>query len=195
MMTRMRVATMAVCVIWSVTAVRGATLTDEGCLPGFRRVVTKEGAAAPEKGVWFSYREKAAQFFICRQNKKGNAVVWETVPYLPKSQPDERVTFAFAGSLGFSSEPKTEGFALDVNGTEALRFDMPAAVSWTSPDKRVALRFEPRKTVAVDQSGIFYVTLARDLLKPGQPCQLGVRSLGAGSQRWFGLNPYTDLRN
>jgi hypothetical protein len=38
------------------------------------------------------------------------------------------------------------------------------------------------------------VTVARDLLTPGKPCRLGVRSLGAGSRRWFGLNPYTDVR-
>jgi hypothetical protein len=38
------------------------------------------------------------------------------------------------------------------------------------------------------------VTVARDLLTPGKTCELGVRSLGTGSRRWFGLNPYTDVR-
>ena len=31
------------------------------------------------------------------------------------------------------------------------------------------------------------------MLEPGKPCQLGVRSLGSGSWRWFGLNRYCDV--
>jgi hypothetical protein len=34
------------------------------------------------------------------------------------------------------------------------------------------------------------LTIPRDLIKPGEPCALGVRSLGKKSRRWFGLNPY-----
>jgi hypothetical protein len=37
--------------------------------------------------------------------------------------------------------------------------------------------------VSVDTFGLFHVTVARDLLTPGQPCRLSVRSLGAGSRR------------
>lgn len=71
---------------------------------------------------------------------------------------------------------------------------MPAAERWKSADARVELRFEPRRTRSTDQFGLFYATVACDLLTPGKTCQLGVRSLGTGSQRWFGLNPYTDVR-
>ena len=181
--------------VWSVSFLSLSFAAPAGCLPGFRCLSPKgDGAAGPERTSWYSYRADAAQVFICRQNKKGNAVAWETVPYIPKAQPEERVTFVFAGGLGFSSEPKTEGFVLDVNGKEALRFDMPVAERWTSDDKRVELRFEKRRTQSVDIFGLFYVTVARDLLAPGKPCQLAVRSLGTGSRRWFGLNPYTDVR-
>jgi hypothetical protein len=180
--------------VWPASFVSFTFAAPEGCLPGFRCLAAGKGIAAPEKSSWYSYRADAAPVFICRQDRVGNAVVWETVPYIPKAQPDERVTFVFAGGLGFSSEPQTEGFVLDVNGKEALRFDMPAAERWKSADGRVELRFESRRTLSVDQFGLFHVTVSRDLLTPGQTCRLGVRSLGAGSRRWFGLNPYTDVR-
>jgi len=163
-------------------------------IPGFRCLAEDTGIPDPEEVTWYSYRAEAAPVFICRQDRVGNAVAWETVVYAPKAQPDERVTFVFAGALGYSSEPKTEGFVLEVNGKEALRFDMPAAERWASADGRVELRFESRKTVSVDTFGLFHVTVSRELLTPGQPCRLGVRSLGAGSRRLFGLTPYTDVR-
>lgn len=180
---------------WPVTFLTRVYAAPEGCLPGFRNLAAeKEGTPAPERDSWYSYRADSAPVFICRQNQKGNAVVWETVPYKPKAKPDKRVTFVFAGALGYSSEPKTEGFALDVNGKEVLKFDMPAAKQWKSDNGRVSLRFEKRREVSVDQFGLFYVTIDCDMLTPGKPCQLGVRSLGTGSQRWFGLYPYTDTK-
>ena len=54
----------------------------------------------------------------------------------------DRVTFVFAGGLGYSSEPKTEGFVLEINGKETLRFDLPEPKKWQSADKRVELRFD-----------------------------------------------------
>jgi hypothetical protein len=57
-------------------------------------------------------------------------------------------------------------------------------------DKRVEFQFDSRRTLSVDQFGLFRLTVPRDMLKPGEPCVLGVRSLGTGSRRWFGLNGY-----
>lgn len=180
--------------VWPASFVSLTFAAPQGCLPGFRRLIADTGSAAFEKATWYSYRADAAPVFVCRQDKIGNTVVWETVPYTAEAQPAERVTFVFAGGLGFSSEPQTEGFVLDINGKEALRFDMPVAESWKSADGQMELRLEVRRTLSVDQFGLFHVTVARDLLTPGQTCRLGVRSLGAGSRRWFGLNPYTDVR-
>ncbi len=109
---------------------------------------------------------------------------------MPKEFTEDRITFVFAGSLGYASEPKTDGFVLDVNGRETLRFDLPEPMTWQSDDKRVELRFESRRTVSVDQFGLFHLTVPRGMVTPGNPCTLSVRSLGTGSQRWFGLNPY-----
>jgi hypothetical protein len=116
-------------------------------------------------------------------------VTWETAT-APREPAGDRVTFTFAGGLGFPSEPKTEGFVLEINGQEALRFDLPEPNAWQSADRQVELRFESLRTVGPDQFGLFHLTVPRDRLKPGEPCTLSVRSLGTGSRRWFGLNPY-----
>ena len=52
---------------------------------------------------------------------------------MPKDYKGERVTFAFAGGLGYQTQPKTDGFVLEVNGKEALRFDLPEPKVWTMP--------------------------------------------------------------
>ena len=170
---------------WAASLFSVVSVAPEGCLPGFRRLVANEG----EDGTWRSYREDGARVLICRQIKPGNLVTWETAP-VAKEPASDRVTFVFAGGLGFGSEPKTNGFALEINGKETLRFDLPEPKTWQSADKRVELRFDSRRTISVDQLGLFYLTVPRDMLKPGEPCLLSVRSLGTGSQRWFGLNPY-----
>lgn len=170
---------------WPASFLTVVSVAPEGCLPGFSRLVANEG----EDGTWHSYREDNARVFLCRQTKPGNLVCWETAP-VPKDLSGDQVTFAFAGGLGFSSEPKTEGFALEINGREVLRFDMPASGKWESADKRIELKFDVRRTISVDQIGLFSLKIPRDMLKAGEPCRLGVRSLGAGSRRWFGLNPY-----
>ncbi len=170
---------------WPASLMKVVSVAPEGCLPGFRRLVANEG----EEGAWYSIREDNARVLICRQTKPGNLVAWETAS-VPKDFAGDYATFAFAGGLGYSSEPKTEGFVLEINGKEALRFDMPASGKWESADKRVELRMEVTRTISVDQIGLFSVKVPRDMLKPGEPCRLGVRSLGTGSRRWFSLNPY-----
>ena len=164
---------------------RVVSVAPDGCIPGFRRLVANEG----EDGIWHSFREDNTRVLVCRQTKPGNRIAWETAP-VPDKQASERVTFVFAGGMGFNSELKTAGFALDLNGKEVIRFDLPEPKAWQSADKRVKLRFDVLRDMTVDQFGLFHLTVPRDMLKPGKPCVVSVRSLGTGSQRWFGLNPY-----
>jgi hypothetical protein len=194
---------------WPASLFTMVSVAPEGSLPGFRRLVANEG----EDSVWHSYREDNARVLICRQTKPGNRVTWETAPVPKDDSPrppagegqgvravdvataakessSNSITFVFAGGLGFGSDPKSEGFALEINGKESLRFDLPDPKTWQSADKRVELRFDERRTLSVDHFGLFHLTVPRDMLKPGEPCVLAVRSLGTGSQRWFGLNPY-----
>ena len=174
---------------WPASFLSVEPLAPEGCLPGFRRLVSNEG----EESSWYSYREDGTRSLVCRQTQPGHRVVWETA-VVPKDHKGDRVTFAFAGGLGYQTQPKTEGFVLEVNGKEALRFDLPEPRTWTSADKRIELRLDARRVIGPDYIGLFFLTIPRDLLKPGEPCRLGVHSLGSGSQRWFGLNPYLNAK-
>jgi hypothetical protein len=170
---------------WPASFLKVLSVAPEGCIAGFGRLVANEG----EDAIWHSYREDNTRVLVCRQNKLGNLVSWQTAP-VPKDASGDSVTFVFAGGLGFASEPVTAGFALEINGKEALQFNLPEPKFWQSPDKRVTLQFDSRRTLSVDQFGLFRLTVPRDMVKPGEPCVLGVRSLGTGSRRWFGLNRY-----
>ena len=161
------------------------SVVPEGCLAGFREVIANEG----EESTWHSFREDNTRVLVCRQSKPGNRVTWETAS-VPEGLENKSVTFVFAGGLGFASEPKTEGFVLELDGKEILRFDLPEPKSWQSTDQRVTLRFNSLRTVSVDQFGLFHLTIPYEMLTPGKPCVLSVRSLGSESKRWFGLNPY-----
>ena len=61
-------------------------------------------------------------------------------------------------------------------------------------DKRIELRLDARRVIGPDYIGLFFLTMPRDLLKPGEPCRLGVGSLGSGSHGWFGLTPYLSTK-
>ena len=157
-------------------------------LSGFQRV-TQKG----EEGTWHSYRENNVRVYVCRQTQVGNVVEWETAP-VPAGGDRPEVTFVFAGGMGWESQPKTDGFALSIQGREGVRFDLARhGARWSAPDGKVTLQFVPLRLVPEDQLGLFYVTVSRGLLKPGEPCRLSVRSLGRGSRRWFAVNAYAGL--
>jgi beta-galactosidase len=170
---------------WPASFLSIVSIAPQDCVPGFHRLVSNAG----EDQTWYSYREDHARVFVSRQTKPGNLVAWETAP-VPNEPERERITFVFAGALGYGSEPQTDGFVLEINGKETLRFDLPEPTTWRSADNRVELRFESRRTISPDRFGLFHLVVPRDLVKPGEPCVLGVRSLGKDSRRWFGLNPY-----
>jgi beta-galactosidase len=141
-----------------------------------------------ETGTWFSYYDDNAKVYICRQTRLDDLLQWQTET-LPAEIGRPKVTFRFAGGLGYVSQPKTEGFVLLVNGREVLRFDLGDRLKWASADGRIVLELIPSRKLPEDRVGQFYLTVSRDLLKPSEPCRLAVRSLGGGSRRWFGLNP------
>jgi len=156
---------------------------------GFQRLLTNEG----ETGTWHSYREDNTRFYVCRQTAPGHLVEWETAP-VPEALKAKPVTFVFAGGLGWVSQPKTKGMTFLVDGREVIGFDVTQdRATWESEDGKVKLHFVPRRRLPLDAVGFFYVSVAAELLTPGKPCRLAVRSKGSGSRRWFGLNPYTDI--
>lgn len=158
-------------------------------LQGFARMIQKG-----EEGVWHSYREDNITCYVCRQTQAGNVVEWETAA-VPADWKATEATFVFSGGLGWKSQPKTQGFAFQVNGQEMLRFDLTDRdTTWSSADKKVKLQFWPMREIPEDELGLFYVTISQDLLRVGQSCRLSVRSLGKDSRRWFSVHGYTDVK-
>ena len=174
---------------WPASFSTVAEAAPDGCLPGFRRLIANEG----ETCAWYTYREDSATTFVCRQDKPGHLVAWETPPLRTCRRAIASHSFCRRLGLWF----RTQNGRIRVwtsMAQEALRFDIPEPAKWQSADRQVALQFVARRTISVDQFGLFYLTVPRDMLKPGKPCRLGVRSLGTGSRRWFALYPYSDVR-
>lgn len=160
-------------------------------LLGFSRLTKSDRPDEP----WFDYSGNKTSTHFLRQDGLGHEMGWETavVGGVPKEQP---VTFMFAGAFGWLSLTKTEGFSLLINGQDTLRFDVTKeSQEWKSQDGRVSLFYYPTWTGprGPDSSGLFFLTLPPEQVKQNQPCQLAVRSLGEGSQRWFGVHPHSDV--
>jgi hypothetical protein len=159
-------------------------------LPGFHHMLSTRA----DRALLPSYREDHAWLDICYCHKPGSIICWETAP-VPNDVPTEGVAFAFAGGLSHAAPPGGEGFTLEINGKEIMRFAAPPLDAWKSSDKRVELQFEVvRYTGGGDPMGLFYLKVPRNLLTPGEPCRLGVRSLRGGAGGWFALNRYNDVR-
>jgi len=163
-------------------------------VPGFQRLIS--GSDPHHRSV--TYRGEQAMFYACTQMKPGNSVTWETTP-VPANLAEDHATFVFAGTFGYGSAPPSKGFALEINGKETLAFDIPVSrgweCRWQSADRQVELMFYALRYAPNGHPlGLFYLKVPRDRLEVGKPCRLGVRSLGGGSGRWFGVNPYADMR-
>lgn len=179
-------------VAWSKSVLKITESVPEGMIPGFRRPLPSKY----EDVRWKSFRGDNARSFTCRQDNKENHLAWRTASVKKNGKP---VTFIFAGGLGFSGQPVTEGFSLEINGKTVLKFDIPEenakSAQWKSHDNKSVLKFEIKRFEPQDRFGIFKLTISPELLtgdKKGET--ITVRSLGAGSRRWFSINPVTDLK-
>ena len=156
-----------------------------GVTNGFARLLQNEG----ESDNWFNYRGEKWPHHYIRQMKEGTLIEWETPRLISKAK-EEPVRLVFAGAMGYASEPQTEGFELLVEGKERLRFDVAREPRfWETVNPRVSLLFFPTWISSVDAAGFFYLEIPRELVVPGAPCRLAVRSKGRGSRRWFALPP------
>jgi len=159
----------------------------EGTVLGIQRLLYEA-----ESSLWYSYRKDDELNFLCRQSKTENKLVWQTGKV---TKNDEKVCFIFAGGLGYSGQPKTEGFMLAMNDKDLLKFDLPdnGERIWKSENGNAELRFDMRRDCGQDLFGIFYLTVDRELIRPDTVQTISVRSLGTGSARWFSINLYTDF--
>lgn len=169
--------------------VKALTLPEGPFVSGFARLLTQGG----EQADYASYREAQAPLHVCRQLETGRSLEWETATVPPDWTAGE-VTFVFAGGLGWVSQPKSEGFALLLNGQQLLGFDVGRqGQTWTGDSAKAKLQFVPRKSLPEDALGLFYLTVPIDRIKRGEPCRIMVRSNAKDSRRWFGLNAYSNL--
>jgi hypothetical protein len=160
------------------------TMVDEG-IDGYRSLGTNDGSS----DVWFHFTGDQTLHPYVRQQRVGDTIRWKTAP-TPKKLSAEPVTFVFAGGVGYASQSSTSGFALLVGDAEALRFDITRVPRlWSS--EHVSLVFVPTWTSDQDAAGFFFVTVKASQLRADEPLDLGVRSLGSKSLRWFALDTFT----
>jgi beta-galactosidase len=160
-----------------------------GAVEGFARIVeTTEG-----RKTWHSYRENDVDLYGIRQTDGRQRLVWQTAP-APKAFGAKTVTFAWAGGIGWETEPDGGRFTLAINGAPALDFPFTTqSALWRSADGAITLRYVVRRRLGPDSFGIFLLTVPADRVRPGQPLELTVMATAQNSKRWFGVTPYTDV--
>lgn len=158
----------------------------EGTVLGFRRLM--EGKY--EQTTWKTWRGDNDPNIVCRQNSKENVLSWRTAP----APADGEVTYIFAGGLGFTSSPASEGFVFEANGKKLFTFDVVPEegdrFAWEGEGAR--MEFEVLRRSPSDAFGRFRLTLPESLRSKAGTV-LTVRSLGEGSSRWFAIYPFNNL--
>ncbi len=143
--------------------------------------------------IWYSYREDKASNYVVRQTDGRQKLRWATA-VVPADGSGRAVTFVWAGGIGWRSEPGGGHFSLALNGRHVLDFPFAqTTTSWKSKDGAVRLQYMVRRRVGVDSLGLFFLTVPRSQIRPGQPVELTVTATAQKSRRWFGLSPYTDV--
>ena len=156
---------------------------------GFSALVENDG----DSDEWYNYRGEIVRNYHLRQTKRDARLEWET-SNVGSHLPEDRVYFVFLGAMGYRSQPVTDGFALEVDGRQRLRFDITRDLThWQSNEDGTSLLFYPTWTSDEDAAGFFYLTLPVESTNRGKSMRIGIRSLGKGSRRWFALHPVNDV--
>lgn len=156
---------------------------------GFDELIEHEGPKAQRQ----SYREFKTQYLDIRQEEPLHHIAW----YTAAPQSPGPATFVFAGAFPFRAGSESfPGFALNINGRRALRFDSTkTGRTWTSDDGAVTLQYVPthHKSSWNDTTGLFYLAVPQEWLVPNERCRLEICAIGADTQSWFGFAPYSDI--
>ncbi|HJN18504.1 MAG TPA: glycoside hydrolase family 2 TIM barrel-domain containing protein, partial [Armatimonadota bacterium] len=155
---------------------------------GFAEVI----AAETEQLSHVSFRGESANCHVVRALAGTHFVEWASAP-VPETLDRDKVTFAWAGGLGWIAEPEAL-FTLLLNGEELLTFGVvQQSTSWTSTDGRATLHYDLCELLPADSLGVFYLTVPSDSLALGKSVGLRVATETEGSHRWFMLHDYTDV--
>jgi beta-galactosidase len=173
---------------WIRTRIRNLPDFDK-CVEGFSRIVE---ASEPARD-WYSIRENSAPMFAVRETDGKQFVRWMTAD-APSPLPDNTITFAWSGGMGWETEPPGGDFTLSVCGTEIIDFPFTEQNAvWCDARYCTELRYVVLRTIVPDSFGVFLLTVPRSLLHPGKPLEIEVRAPANGSKRWFGLNPFRNI--
>jgi hypothetical protein len=173
---------------WIRTRIRNLPDFDK-CVEGFSRIVK---ASEPAQD-WYSIRENNAPMYAVRETDGKQFIRWITAD-VPSPLTDNTITFAWAGGMGWETEPPGVNFTLSVNGTALIDFPFTEQNGvWCDARYCSELRYVVLRTVVPDSFGVFLLTIPRSLLHPGKPVEIEVKAPANGSKRWFGLNTYRNI--
>lgn len=150
-------------------------------------------AATDGETRWHSYREDDVPVYAVRQTDGGQRLVWQTAP-VPADWPHATVSFAWAGGIGWRSQPGGGSFALALDGQRLL--DIPFVTTttrWRDPASQATLDYEVRRSTDEDSFGLFVLTVPVGRLRRGSPVEMTVTASAQNSRRWLSLVPYTDV--
>ncbi len=145
-----------------------------------------------DENIWYDFlgRNNKKRPLV-RQLESGHRVEWETSSLVVDDKP---VVVCFSGGLGWRSQPKTQGFQMQINGKVGFTFDITREVSHLkSDDGHFELFYLPTWTSNNDSAGFFLLVVHPGFGKiSGKPMKLSVKSIGQGSQRWFAVDRQTN---
>ncbi|MBI2301041.1 MAG: hypothetical protein HYU66_19185, partial [Armatimonadetes bacterium] len=122
----------------------------ETWLEGFGQVV----ACTEGETRWMTWREDDVPVYVVRQTDGKQRLAWQTAP-APADWAHYRVTFVFAGAIGWRSQPDGGHFSLAVDGKPALDFPFTTETTrWRSSDGAVTLDYDVRRSTGEDTFGV-----------------------------------------
>ncbi len=151
--------------------------------------------------TWKTLYEDSVVHLNCRQTSKEMELSWLTEP-VKFEEGSDFTTLAFVGGLGYWSESQTDGFTLNVNDEQVLKFDLPAEktkvgdkIEWKS-ENGVSMTFDVGRVElpGPDFFGVFYLTIPNKLIGKEGAVKLSVGSLGENSLRWFSVSEYAGIK-
>lgn len=142
---------------------------------------------------WLTDREDDVPVYPLRQTDGKQRLAWDTAP-VPADWPHPTVTFAWAGGIGWQSQPGGGGFSLSLDGAPLVEFAFTRTTTETaSRDGRARLTYQVRRTTPEDTFGLFLLTVPTDRLRRGRPARIELGASAQNSQRWVSLAPYNDV--
>ncbi len=153
-----------------------------------------------DESAWYDYLGRMSPLRpIVRQTKAGLQVAWQTpaVVGADRSQTEgaQDVVMCFAGALGWSSQPQTDGFQLNVGQRLTIPFDITRRAScWPSKSGDAELLYLPTWTSGEDSAGFFLLVIHDPSIAGNEatPLTISVQSLSNDSQRWFAVDKSDD---